>query len=53
MANSSTLKRNCDILSFKSCDGEGTSLKGRDIDPEVEDSTTILNVGDCIPVNTA
>jgi len=53
MAKSSTLKRTCEILSFKSCDAEGTSLKGRDVDPEGEDNTTLLNVGDYIPVDTA
>jgi len=53
MTKSSTLKSTCDILSFNSCDAEGTSLTGRDVDPEGEDSTAILNVGDYIPVDTA
>jgi hypothetical protein len=53
MAKSSTLKRNCDILNSKSCDAESTSLTGREVDPEGEDSTTLLNVGDNIPVDTA
>jgi hypothetical protein len=49
MANSSTLKRTCDILSSKSCDAEGTSLTGSDVDPAGVDSATILNIGDYKP----
>jgi hypothetical protein len=53
MAKSSTLKRTREILSSKICDTEGTSLMVRDVDPEGEDSTTLLNVGDYIPVDPA
>jgi len=53
MANSSTLKMTCDILSSKSCDAEGTCLTGLDIDPEGVDSATFLNIDDYIPVDTA
>jgi hypothetical protein len=53
MVNSSILKMTWDILSSKSCDAEGVSLTGREVDPEGEESTTLLNVGDLIPVDTA
>jgi hypothetical protein len=53
MANTSKLKRTCDILSSKSCAPEGTGLTGRYVVPEGGDSTTLINVGDYIPVDTA